>query len=137
MADSTDNNGNPALAKVHEDAMKAANASWTETDKLYVSVCSALVALTALFGHSAGGPGVSVSWVGVLVLLLSVNWAILIKRYRRKILFALDGLAQESGDSAIARYYQTERERFKRDWKDYLIVGIVALASAILICHPG
>src|SRR4029077_734558 len=44
-----------ALVKVLRDAIKAANASWTETDKLYVSVCSALLAVAKLFGRPEGG----------------------------------------------------------------------------------
>lgn len=136
MADASDNNVDPSLAKVHEDAMKAANASWTETDKLYVSICSALIALAALFGHSATKPGVSVSLVGALVFLLSINWAWLIRRYRRKILSALDGLAQENGDSRISNYYRAERAKFKSDMSDYLIVCVVVLASVILIFYP-
>jgi hypothetical protein len=112
--------------------MKAANASWTETDKLYVSVCSALIALAALFGHFAS----TVSMVGALVFLLSINWAWLIRRYREKILSALDELAQEHGDSRISKYYQAEQRRFEHDRSDYLIVGVVALASVISILYP-
>lgn len=136
MAELADNNVDLGLAKVHEDAMKAANASWTETDKLYVSVCSALIALAALFGKSDSKVGVSVSLVGALVFLLSINWAWLIRRYRQKILRALDGLSQENSDSRISKYYQTERANLKHDMSDYLIVGVVVLASVILILHP-
>ena len=52
------------LAKVHKEANEAAIASWTETDKLYVSVCSGLIALATLFGNFASNPGLSVSLVG-------------------------------------------------------------------------
>jgi hypothetical protein len=127
---------NSDLAKIHEEAMTAANASWTETDKLYVSVCSALIALATLFGHSASNPGLAVSLLGALVFLLSINWAWLIRRYRKKILSALKGLAQEHGDSRISQYYQAQRRRFKHDRSDYLIVGVVVFASVILILYP-
>src|SRR5437773_6260553 len=108
------------LAKVHEEAKKAAIASWTETDKVYVSVCSALIALATLFGESASkndsaskNPGLSVSLVGALVFLLSINWAWLITRYGKKILSALKGLAQEHGDSRISQYYQEQQLTFE------------------------
>ena len=137
MAALADNSVDRDLAKVHEEAMKAANASWTETDKLYVSVCSALIALATLFGHSASNPGLAVSLVGALVFLLSINWALLIRRYHEKILCALEGLAQEHGDSRISQYYQAQQRRFEHDrWSDYLIVGVVVLASVISILYP-
>jgi Flp pilus assembly protein TadB len=88
MADPT-NVTDHSLADAHKDALTAANNSWTETDKLYLSVCSAVIAAAALFGHTPK----AVAFVGILVLLLSINWMLLIKRYRRKIIAALGELA--------------------------------------------
>ena len=53
MIPASDNRVDGDLTRIYEEAMKAANASWTETDKLYVSVCSALIALAALFGGAS------------------------------------------------------------------------------------
>jgi hypothetical protein len=134
MAALADKSVDRDLAKVHVEAMKAAIASWTETDKLYVSVCSALIALATLFVSK--NSGLSVSLVGALVFLLSINWACLIRRYREQILSALDGLAQEHGDSRISQYYQAQQLTFEDDKMDYLIVVVVVLASVILILYP-
>ena len=40
------------------------------------------------------------------------------------------------GDSRISQYYQAERAEFEHHISDYLIVGVVALASVILILYP-
>ena len=55
-----------SLAEVHENSMKAANASWCETDKLYVSVSSALIALAAIFGRPSSGSSSPMAFVGEL-----------------------------------------------------------------------
>lgn len=134
----TDTKVNPqlSLAEVHHDALRAANASWSETDKLYVSVCSALVALAAIFGRSASGSSVSMAFVGVLVLLLSTNWMLLIKRYRRKILAALEGLAIEYKGSKVGDYFDGEQRRFAGDRNDYSIAVVVLLLSLMMIFYP-
>ena len=108
-----DNGVDRDLAEVHKETMKAANGSWIETDKLYVSVCSALIALAALFGSSGHIPGPSLSLVGALVFLLSINWAWHINSYRKEILDALDGLAQAHGDSRISQYYQAQTTKIR------------------------
>jgi hypothetical protein len=133
----TDGNPDQSLAEVHSDAMTAANNSWTETDKLYVSVCSALIALAALFGRSAFGlsPPRSVALVGILALLLSVNWMLLIKRYRRKICTALEGLALKHDVASVRDYYEKERQRFRHDWNGYVIAIIVCALSSIMIAY--
>jgi hypothetical protein len=82
-----------SLTEVHRDVLKAANSSWTETDKLYVSVCSALVALAAVFGWGKPGSQISLTIVGVLLVLLACNWMLLITRYRAKILNSLKALS--------------------------------------------
>lgn len=115
--------------------MKAANTSWSETDKLYVSVCSALVALAALFGHSTSESRSSMAVVGVLALLLSINWMWLIRRYRRKILAALEGLAAEHKGSRMGVYFAQERQRFEKDRSDYLIALLVLLLSLAMIFY--
>lgn len=129
------NGTDQSLADAHKDALTAANNSWTETDKLYVSVCSALIALAALFGHSDSGQHSPrpMAFVGILVLLLSVNWMLLIMRYRGKILAALEGLARKHSVSSVREYYDLERQRFSNDWKDYVIAIIVCALSLILI----
>lgn len=132
-------NGNPqlSLSDVLRDTMTAAkNRSWSETDKLYVSVCSALVALAAIFGHPISGSDPSMALVGVLVLLLSINWMFLIKRYRQKILAALERLAIEHKDSDLKNYYDGEKQRFKDGKRDYYIAWIVLLLSLVVIFSP-
>ena len=126
----------PNLAAIHQDAMKAANASWSETDKLYVSVCSALVALASLFSNSTFGSRSSAVVVGLLVLLLSANWFWLIRRYRRKIGAALEGLASAHKGSEAEDYYCEEQQRFANDKSDYLIVLVVFLVSLVMIFYP-
>ncbi len=131
MPDATDSSVGADLIKVRQEAIDAAYTSWIETDKLHVSVCSALIALATLFGHS---PTLPVFLVGALALLLSINWAWLITRYRWKIVSELTSLAQEPGDPRISEYYQAEQTRFQHDSRyDYLIVGIVGFASSVLI----
>jgi energy-coupling factor transporter transmembrane protein EcfT len=137
MTDVYGNGTDQSLADAHKDALTAANNSWTETDKLYVSVCSALIALAALFGHSASGQHspIPMAFVGILVLLLSVNWMLLIMRYRGKILTALEGLARKHSVSSVREYYDSERRRFSNDWNDYVVAIIVCALSLIIIVY--
>jgi hypothetical protein len=100
------------LTEVHRDAMTAANSSWSETDKLYVSVCSALIALAALFHRSE----ISMIILGVLLVLLAFNWIRLIARYRKKILDSLRALANVQDGAETRDYFYKERKRFERDW---------------------
>jgi len=109
----TNNKAQLSLADVLRETMTAANRSWSETDKLYVSVCSALVALAAIFGRPTSGSNSSMALVGVLVLLLSINWMFLIKRYWHKILAALERLAIEHKDSDLGNYYDGEKQEFR------------------------
>jgi len=131
----TNDKPHQSLGELLQGAIGAANASWTETDKLYVSVCSALVALATIFGRSPGGSSSSIALVGLLVLLLSINWMFLIKRYRRKILSALQGLAVEHNGSPTGTYFDKEYQRFKKDRYDYLIAIIVLLMSVLMISY--
>jgi hypothetical protein len=109
-------NGIPQLSfiEVHRDAIKAANGSWSETDKLYVSVCSALIALAAIFGWGKGPP-ISLLIVGLLLVFLAVNWALLIKRYRCIILYSLRALSEGQIGDDIKEYFKHELARFKKD----------------------
>ena len=116
------------LTQVHRDAITAANNSWSETDKLYVSVCSALIALAAIFGS-----GISITIVGVFLLLLAANWIPLIGRYRKKILDALTALSSVQDGAETRDYFDKERKRFRSDWGDYVIAVIVLLMSLFLI----
>jgi Ca2+/Na+ antiporter len=130
-------NGKPhqSLAEILQDAIRAANASWTETDKLYTSVCSALVALATIFDRSPGGSISSMTLVGILVLLLSINWMFLIKRYRRIVLTALQGLETEYHASPAGAYFEKEHRNYHCDLRDYLIAIIVFLMSLIMIFY--
>ena len=122
---------NPQLTltqMIHRDAITAANSSWSETDKLYVSVCSALITLATIFGS-----GISITIVCIFLLLLAVNWIRLIGRYRKKILYALTALSGEQGVVETRDYFDKERERFRSDWGDYVIAVIVVLMSLFLM----
>jgi hypothetical protein len=124
-----------SLAEILQDSIRAANASWTETDKLYMSVCSALVALATIFGRSPGGSISSMTLVAILVLLLSINWMFLIKRYRRIILDALRGLEKEYNGSSVGDYFEKECRYYNDDRRDYLVTVIVFLMSLIMIFY--
>src|SRR5215472_8123748 len=116
------------LTEVHRGAITAANSSWSETDKLYVSVCSALIAVAAIFGS-----GISITIVGVLLLLLAANWIRLIGRYRKKILDSLSALSNVQDGPETRDYFDKEQKRFKGDWGDYVIAVVVLLMALFLI----
>jgi len=122
-----------SLTELHQDAIKAANSSWTETDKLYVSVCSALIALAAIFGWGKAESKLPLLIVGALLIFLAFNWTLLIRRYRRKILRSLRALYAGQDDPEIKAYFAYERDRFQKDPLDYLIVGLVFVAAVALI----
>jgi hypothetical protein len=113
-----------SLIEVHRDAIRAANSSWSETDRLYVPVCSGLIALVATFGSTI---------VGVLLLLLAVNWVRLMRRYRKKILDSLTALSNAQDGSETKNYFYNEKRRFKSDWGDYVIAVVFILMSLFLI----
>jgi len=122
-----------SLTEVHRDAVKDANSSWSETDKLYVSVCSALVALAAIYGWDKPWSKVSTIFVGVLLLWLALNWTLLINRYRKKIRRSLETLCRVQDDPEIREHFCAEQKRFRRDRLDYLIVLIVSFMSLCMI----
>jgi len=124
-----------ALVEVLQDAIKAANASWTETDKLYISVCSALVAVATLFGRSSAGWQFSMTLLGGLVLLLSITWILLIRRYLRIVRTALKRLAAEYAGSSLGTYFNEEHERYEKDRRDYLVAIVVFLMGVIMIVY--
>jgi hypothetical protein len=124
------------LTEVHRDAMTAANSSWSETDKLYVSVCSALVALAAIFSWGRSGSEISMLVVGLLLLLLAGNWWRLIRRYRRKILASLKALSTAQEEPARG-YFAGEQERVDKDWGDFYIAIVVILMSLFMIATGG
>jgi len=122
-----------SLTEVHRDAVKDANSSWSETDKLYVSVCSALVGLAAIYGWDKPWSKVSTTFVGVLLLWLALNWALLINRYRKKICRSLEALSRVQDDPEFREHFCAEQKRFRDDWwLDYLIVLIVSFMSLCL-----
>lgn len=123
------------LVEVLRDAIKAANASWTETDKLYMSVCTALVAVATLFGRSSGGWQAPMTLLGVLVLLLSVTWMLLIRRYLRIVETALERLANEYDGSSLGTYFKEEHEHYKKDLRDYLVAAVVFLMALVMIFY--
>jgi len=128
-----------SLTEVCQDAVKAANTSWTESDKLYVSVCSALVALAAIFGWGRSGSEITMMVIGLLLLLLAANWWRLINRYREKILDALDALSKSQDVRQEAReHFAKEHSRFEKDsWGDHFIAGVVGLMSLLMIAAGG
>ena len=127
-----------SLTEVYQDAVKAANSSWTETDKLYVSVCSALVALATIFGWGRSGSEISMVAVGFFLLLLAGNWMRLIERYREKILDALKGLSKSQDDPEVREYFAKEHSRFENDsWGDRFIAAVVVLMSLLMIVAGG
>ena len=118
-----------SLTEIHRDAIKTANSSWSETDKLYVSVCTALIALAAIFGTG------STTWMIIaafLLLFLAVNWMILIHRYRGKIRNSLKALSAGQDSREIKQYFDNEYNRVSKDPSDYLI-AIVVLAAALAL----
>ena len=124
-----------ALVEVLQDAIKAANASWTETDKLYMSVCSALVAVATLFGRSPSGWHSSITLLGGLALLLSITWMLLIRRYRRIVGTALERLAAEHAGSSLGTYFDEEHKYYEKDLRDYLVAVVVFLMAVIMTVY--
>jgi hypothetical protein len=114
--------------------MTAANKSWAETDTLYVSVCSALVTLATIFGRTDSELVRTLLPVGSLVMLLSINWMLLIKVFRRKILAALEGLANEYSRPEWGGYFEKERQEFVEDKeKDYAIAVLMFVSGLVLV----
>jgi hypothetical protein len=111
------------LTELHRDAIKAANSSWSETDKLYVSVCSALIALAGFFGWGKPESKLPLLIVGALLIFLAFNWIVLITRYRYQILRSLSAIYDAQANSKIKTYFADERKHFRREslW-DYFIV---------------
>lgn len=125
-----------SLVEAYRDKLRTANSSWSDTDKLYVSVCSALVALAAIFGGDPSDPPLSVTLIGVLLLLLAYNWWQLVDRYRKKIGAALEGLANELDGTKTGSHFREEQKRFDSDRSDYRIVAVVFLVSLLMIIYP-
>jgi hypothetical protein len=130
-------NSQLSLTEVHRDAIKAANSSWSETDKLYVSVCSALVALATIFGWGRPGSEMSMIIVGILLLLLAGNWMRLIRRYREEILDSLKALSKAQDDPEMREYFDNGQNRVRNDWGDYFIAVVVLLMSLSMIAAGG
>src|SRR5262249_46547208 len=106
-----------SLTEVHQEAIKAANNSWTETDKLYVSVCSPIIALVAIFGRDRDKPD-STTWMAIaslLLIALAINWWILTARYRCKIRISLKELSVGKECSDVKDHFVREYERFSDD----------------------
>jgi hypothetical protein len=120
------------LTDVHQEAIKAANSSWGETDRLYVSVCSALLAVAGI-GSKESGPKIPIIIIGFLSLILAICWIVLICRYRKKILYSLKVLSEVQDGPRIMEYFGEERKRFKKDWKDYLIAMVILGMSLVMI----
>ncbi len=136
-ATQSDENPEYSLVDAFRDNLRTANSSWSETDKLYVSVCSALIAAAAIFGDKGAEPPLTVTFIGVLLLILAVNWWRLTDRYRGKIGSALEGLAKKLGDNdETGRHFKQEHERFSADRSDYRIVGIVGVLAVLVIIYP-
>jgi hypothetical protein len=128
-----------SLTDVHRDAITAANSSWSQTDTAYVTVCSALIALTAIFGWDDKKPKIQMAIVGVLLLLLALNWMWLIKTYRREILCSLKVLSEAKSDPGIGVHFNKKRQRFEslcEQCSQYFIAIVVLLASLIMIFFP-
>ena len=125
-----------SLIEAYLEQKRTANSSWSDTDKLYVSVCAALVASAAIFGGSVTPPPLSISLVGILLGILACNWWILIGRYREKIASALDGLQKQYGNTKTGEHYRQSRARFEQDRHDYRIVMVVSVLAALIIIYP-
>ena len=126
------------LTELYRDAIKAAYSSWSQTDPLYVSVCSALIALSTFLATFLGWgkpeSQLPLLIVGGLLILLAVNWTVLITRYRHQILRSLRALYKIHGEIEIKKYFDREQGHFRKEsWWDYVIVGVVFVAGVIII----
>ena len=114
-----------SLTEIHRDAIKAANSSWSETDKLYVCVCAALISLAGIFGWNKAE---STPWMPIaafLLLVLAVNWMILIHRYRTIIRGSLKALSGGQESPEVKDYFTKEHnKRVRRELSDYLIAVV-------------
>ena len=68
--------------------------------------------------------------------MLSINWRILIQRYRKIILFILEQLAMQHNKSKMGAYYDNQKKQFKSDKSKFLKVSVVLLLSLGMIFSP-
>jgi hypothetical protein len=119
-----------SLTEAHRDAIKAANSSWSETDKLYVSVCAALISLTAIFGWDKSGSRI---WMGIssfILMCLAINWLILIYHYRDQIRYSLRALSK---GQECPEFFGDEYKRVNGYWNDYFIAVVVLLMAVSML----
>ena len=123
-----------SLTEVYRDAIKAASSSWSETDKLYVSVCAALISLTGIFGWDKSGSRIWMEIAGPLLIALAINWLILISHYRDQILCSLKELSKGRECSEIRKFFDNEHNRVHGYRKyDYFIPVVVLLTAVSLL----
>jgi hypothetical protein len=122
-----------SLTEVHRDAINAANSSWSETDKLYISVCVAFITLTGIFGWDKSGSKIWIAFATILLRVLAINWIILISHYRCQILCSLKALSEGNEISDIRTFFANEHKRVYGYRNDYLVSVVILLIGVVLL----